>query len=144
MPPNPSISAALKVFLVEDSILIRRHLATLIATIDDARVVGESEDASTALNGIAATEADVAVVDLHLAHSTGMDVLTALAQRGRPIITIVLTNHSTAAVREACLSVGARYFFDKTREFRLALDTIGGIARDRRAGVTRPDGWDHV
>lgn len=135
MPPNLSSSLPLKVFLVEDSILVLRHLAALIGTIDGVGIVGDAADADTALCGIASTGADLAVVDLHLTRGTGVDILTALARGSRPVITIVLTNQAAASVREACLSAGANYFFDKTSEFRLALDTIREIARDRRAGV---------
>jgi two-component system response regulator DevR len=144
MHPNSPSNLPLKVFLVEDSPLVRRHLAALIGTIEDVGIVGEAADTDTALIGMASTDADVAVVDLRLAHSTGMDVLTSLVRSSRPVVTIVLTNQTTASVREACLSAGANYFFDKTSEFRLALDTIKGIARDRRAGVTRQKGGNHV
>jgi two-component system response regulator DevR len=144
MHPNPSSSLPLKVFLVEDSLLVQRHLAALIGTIDDVAIVGEAEDADTALHGIATTEADVAVVDLHLARGTGMDVLTALVRDGRPVITIVLTNQATMFMCEAGLSAGANYFFDKTTEFRLALETIKEIARDRRTDVIKLKGDNHV
>lgn len=127
----------LKIFLVEDSILVRRQLAALIGLIDGVEIVGEAQDSTSALSGIAASQAHVAVLDLHLAGSSGMDVLTALARSGRAVIPIVLTNHSTAPIRQACLSAGAKYFFDKTTEFKLALDTIETIARDRLAGATQ-------
>jgi DNA-binding NarL/FixJ family response regulator len=132
-----SPATPLKIFLVEDSILVRRRLATLMGLIDGVEIVGEAEDSSRALSGIVASQAHVAVLDLHLAGSSGMDVLTALARSGRPVIPIVLTNHCTAPVRQACLSAGAKYFFDKTSEFKLALDTIEKIARDRSAGTTQ-------
>jgi two-component system response regulator DevR len=135
MHANQSSTLPLKVYLVEDSPLIRRQLSALIGTIEGVGIVGEAEDVDTALSDIASTDVDVAVVDLHLAQGTGMDVLTSLARGSRRVITIVLTNQAAASMREACLSVGADYFFDKTSEFKLALDTIEAIARDRRTGI---------
>jgi DNA-binding NarL/FixJ family response regulator len=125
---------ALGVFLVEDSIQVRRQLVALIGTIIGVKVVGEADDSSSALRGIEASQADVAMVDLHLKEGSGMDVIKALARGSRPVITIVLTNHATKPVREACLSAGANHFFDKTSEFSLALDTIAALAHQRLAG----------
>jgi two-component system, NarL family, response regulator DevR len=75
-------------------------------------------------------------VDLRLTGGSGLDVLAGLARSSRPVITIVLTNYSSAVIREACLSAGANYFFDKTGEFNLALDVIERIARARPASTT--------
>jgi len=128
--------AMLKIFLVEDSPLVRRRIAALIGAIKGVEIVGEAEDASDALSGIAAREADVVIVDLRLTGGSGLDVLAGLAQSSRPVITIVLTNYSSAVIREACLAVGANYFFDKTSEFNLARDAIERIARARPATTT--------
>jgi two-component system, NarL family, response regulator DevR len=128
-------SAILKIFLVDDSPLVRRRIAALIGAIEGAKIVGEAEDASDALSGIAATDADVVIVDLRLTGGSGLDVLAGLARSGRPVITIVLTNYSSAAIREACLSAGANYFFDKTSEFNLARDVIERITRTRPAST---------
>ena len=62
---------------------------------------------SDTLSGIAATDADVVVVDLRLTGGSGMDVLSGLAQSIRPVITIALTSYSRGVIREACLSAGA-------------------------------------
>ncbi|MEA3103078.1 response regulator transcription factor [Caballeronia mineralivorans] len=129
-------SAMLKIFLVEDSPLVRRRIAALIGAIKGVEIVGEAEDASDALSGIAAGEADVVIVDLRLTGGSGLDVLAGLAQSSRPVITIVLTNYSSAVIREACLAAGANYFFDKTSEFNLARDVIERIARARPATAT--------
>jgi len=127
----------LKIFLVDDSPLVRQRIAALVGAIQAVEIVGEAEEASDALSGIAATNADVVVVDLRLTGGSGMDVLAGLAQSSRPVITIVLTNYSSAAIREACLSAGANYFFDKTSEFNLARDVIKSIAASRAASTDR-------
>jgi DNA-binding NarL/FixJ family response regulator len=119
----------LKVFLVEDSSLVRLRLAALIAPIADAEVVGQAGDTATALAGIADGGADVVVVDLRLTGSNGLELVNRLSQGVPRVITIVLTNYSTQAFREASFAAGADYFFDKTSEFDLARDAIAHIAR---------------
>lgn len=128
-------SAMLKVFLIEDSVLVRQRFAALIGAIKGAEIVGEAEDAGDALSGIAVRHADI-VVDLRLTGGSGLDVLAGLARSGQPIVTIVLTNFSNPAFRKACLSAGAHYFFDKTSEFELARDVIEPIARARPTSTT--------
>jgi two-component system response regulator DevR len=128
--------AMLKIFLVDDSPLVRHRLAALVAAIEGVEIVGEAEDAGDALSGIAATEADVVIVDLRLTGGSGLDVLAGLSRSSRPVVTIVLTNYSSAAIREACLLAGANYFFDKTSEFNLARDAIARIARARPASTS--------
>jgi two-component system, NarL family, response regulator DevR len=125
----------LKIFLVEDSSPVRQRLAALIKPIVNADVVGEAEDADTALTSIATSRADVVIVDLRLAGSDGLELVSNLSHGTRKVITIVLTNYSTEAFREASFAAGADYFFDKTTEFDLARDTIAHIARARAENI---------
>jgi two-component system response regulator DevR len=123
----------LRIFLVEDAIPIRQRMAARFGAIDGVEIVGEAEEPGAALAGIETTGADVAVVDLRLTGGTGMELLQSLARSMLPAITIVLTNHSSAWFRQACLAAGAQYFFDKTSEFDLACSTITRIAHEHRA-----------
>ncbi|WP_341318307.1 response regulator transcription factor [Paraburkholderia sp. IMGN_8] len=132
MNSSPS-QQALRVFLVEDAIPIRQRIAARFGAIDSVEIVGEAEEPGAALAGIDAARADVVVMDLRLTGGTGMELLHSLARSGSPVITIVLTNHSSAWFRQACLAAGAQYFFDKTSEFDLACSTITRIAHERRA-----------
>ncbi|SOE91903.1 Response regulator receiver domain-containing protein [Burkholderia sp. D7] len=129
-------SAILKIFLVDDSPLVRQRIAALIGAIKGVEIVGEAEDAGDALSGIAATDADVVIVDLRLTGGSGLDVLAGLAQSSRLVITIVLTNYSSAVICKTCLSAGANYFFDKTSEFNLARDAIERISLAHPATTT--------
>ncbi|WP_240702348.1 response regulator [Trinickia terrae] len=121
----------MKVFLVEDSELIRKRLRKLVAAIDGVLVVGEAGDPATALAGIAEAAADVAIVDLHLAHGTGLDLLKALTLRALPVVPIVVTNDPAPEYRHECLAAGARHFFDKSTELDQVRRTIRGIVEAR-------------
>lgn len=143
MNSSPS-QQALRVFLVEDTITIRRRMATHVGAIDGVEIVGEAEEPGPAIAGIKAAGADVVVMDLRLAGGTGMELLEGLAQNMSPVITIVLTNHSSMWFRQACLAAGAQYFFDKTSEFDLAYDTIKRIAHEHCARGLSYTGVHHV
>jgi DNA-binding NarL/FixJ family response regulator len=118
----------LKIFLVDDSGLVRRRLSVLISTLAGVVIVGESEEADTALGCIHMTRADLVIVDPHLAGGNGMEIVESLAFATPPVLTMVLTNHSGPAFRAACHRAGAGYFFDKTCEYELARDTIERLA----------------
>jgi DNA-binding NarL/FixJ family response regulator len=124
--------AALTVFLVEDAASVRRNIAQLLELLAGVRIVGEAEDGKTALEAICVCRPDVVVIDLRLAAGSGIDLISALAQRLPEVVTIALTNHSGSAFRAACNKAGAHYFFDKTAEFDAACNTIRDLSLARR------------
>lgn len=130
-----SLPSPLRVYVVDESTLVRDRLSRHIGPDGAACIVGEAEDVETALNGINHTNAEAVVLDLRLIDSNGMDLLHALRDRTDPIVTIVLTNYASPVFREASVVAGADYFFDKTTEFDLAMETIARLARDKQHGA---------
>ncbi|AJY09160.1 response regulator transcription factor [Burkholderia dolosa] len=126
--PSP---AALRVFLVDHAIAVRRRIALLVGAIDGVAVVGEAEDGEDAWMHIRDARADVAIVDVRLPDGSGLDLIGKLTTAKPRVVTIVLTNHSAPAFRQACATAGADYFFDKTAEFDAACRTIESLVRAR-------------
>ncbi|HVE09514.1 MAG TPA: response regulator transcription factor [Paraburkholderia sp.] len=136
MDTNPS-STPLKVFVVEDAAPVRRNLARLLGAIAGVEMAGEAEDGQSALVSLLARAADVAVVDLRLAGSSGIELISALSKQRPEIVTIAFTNHSGSAFRTACKAAGAHFFFDKTAEFDAACRTIAQLAATRAQRAAR-------
>ncbi len=107
----------LKVFLVEDSALLRERLEAMLASIHGSITVGSASGADDALQAILASGADTVVLDLHLAQGSGMEVLRALSERAPQVQVYILTNYPNDAYRRAAERLGARGFFDKSTEF---------------------------
>ncbi|QCP48903.1 response regulator transcription factor [Trinickia violacea] len=128
---STSASPPVKVFLVEDSEMIRRRLRKLVGAIDGVLIVGEAEDSDTALDGIAEAAADIAIVDLHLARGSGLALLKKLAERASPVVSIVVTNNPRPEYKHECLAAGAQHFFDKSTELDLVRRTIRAIVEAR-------------
>ncbi|CAM2144167.1 MULTISPECIES: response regulator [Paraburkholderia] len=122
---------ALHVFLVDEATAVRRRVAETLAALSDVSVVGEAEDTVTALHGIATSGAHVAVVDLRLNASNGMELIARLSREQPGVLTIVLTNHAAAPFKAACERAGAALFFDKTSEFDAACHAIEALAKQR-------------
>lgn len=107
----------LKVLLVEDSALIRRHLVALIEDTDGVTVSGEVETEADAISALRLGRFDAAVVDLQLREGSGFGVLQHLKMHHPELLAIVLTNSNTPAMRARSLALGAHHFLDKSSEF---------------------------
>lgn len=121
----------LRVYVVEDSPIVERLLASAIAAAG-AELSGCSADAQTAIGDLSALQPDLIVIDIGLASGSGFDVKTlqdrSLAQTA---IKVVLTNHANAESQSLSLRLGADRFFDKSSETSQALALISVLAAER-------------
>lgn len=115
-----------RVFVVEDSRLLRERLEGILGTV--ARIAGHADSAGEAIDAILAESPDAVVLDLMLKSGTGIDVLRALHDRAPRIAVYVLTNYPAAHYRRIAAELGARGFYDKSTEFNLVRDAIAGLA----------------
>jgi two-component system response regulator DevR len=114
----------MKVFLVEDSPLLRKRLAALLAAIPGAALVGQAATAGEALAGIRDTGPEVVVCDIQLESGSGFDVLRELQKSAPKVDVYMLTNFATESYRQAAERYGARGFFDKSTQFVDLLDVL--------------------
>jgi DNA-binding NarL/FixJ family response regulator len=116
---NYMAGADMKVFVVEDSAIVRERLLEMIREIEDVEVVGEADTYDAAVAGIKNTRPDVAVLDIKLADDggSGIDVLAAV-KKGLPAMrAIVLSNYATPQHMKASADAGAEFFLDKSADF---------------------------
>jgi DNA-binding NarL/FixJ family response regulator len=105
-----------RVFLVENSPIIRDRLRSLLQSVNGVEMVGEAASVSEALQGVVASRAEVVVLDLHLDGGSGFDVLRGLRQSAPDVGSYVLTSFASETYRRAAQRLGARGFFDKASE----------------------------
>ncbi|QDF95725.1 response regulator [Azoarcus sp. DD4] len=109
----------LRVFLVEDSPLLRGLLSDILAELGGIAVIGSAADEAAALQALEARDADLAIVDLQLASGSGIGVLRALNAEperfGRPR-TVVFSAYGHAPLRELCRRLGVDGYFDKAQQ----------------------------
>jgi DNA-binding NarL/FixJ family response regulator len=131
-------SAPLRVYLVEDSALIRQRLTLMLNNLAGVELMGWAEEPQAALLGIEQTHAELVIIDMMLLGGSGMTILRGLRAQQADVVSIVLTNYAIPEFRHESLQAGAHYFFDKTNEFALVLETVQGIA-NRHAGTQSQD-----
>lgn len=110
--PNPPV----KVFLADDSSLIRARVAAMLPA-PDMTIVGQAETPQACIDGILATRPDVVVLDVQLEGGQGIEVLRAVHPAAPQIAFVVFSNNSGPAYRKRYLGAGAVSFLDKSAEF---------------------------
>lgn len=129
----------LRIYLVEDSPVIRDALAESLEELVGARIVGSASTENEANQWLEANPGnwDLAVVDLFLLQGSGLNVVKGCGNRALRQKVIVLTNYATDPIRQRCLAAGADAIFDKATQIdeftRYAIDEV-----ERVAGET---GW---
>lgn len=122
-------TAGMEIFLVEDSPPVRARLAEMLAAIPGATLVGQATNAADATQGILTLRPQVVVLDLSLGGgSSGFDVLRNVHGVAPEIDFYMLSNFSADPYRQLAEKLGARDFFDKTREFNRVRDVIASRA----------------
>jgi DNA-binding NarL/FixJ family response regulator len=107
----------LKVFITDDSAIVRERLVTMILALPEITVVGQAQDAREAVDAIRRTRPDVVILDIRMPGGSGIDVLRRLKKMQPALKVIMLTNYAYRQYREKCEAVGADFFFDKSTEF---------------------------
>lgn len=113
-----------RVFLVDDHPLVRERLAQLIDQQPDLKVCGEAGDVPEALDALERTKPDVAVVDLSLKNSNGLELIKDIKARGWEIPVLVLSMHEEMLYAERVLRAGGLGYLSKQESSREILTGI--------------------
>ena len=115
-----------RLFLVEDSALIRERLAEELVSAGRIEVIGTAETQIAAIAELQELQCDAIILDLDLKQGNGFEVMrwVRASHRGpRPLI-IVFTNYSYPEYRNESMRLGADFFFDKGQDFDRLRETI--------------------
>ena len=109
---------ALRIYLVEDNLLIRENLTSTLTEMVGTEFVGWAEGERVAIDWLTQNAElwDVAIVDLFLKQGNGLGVVGACRTRAAGKKLVVLTNYATPAVRDRCMALGADAVFDKSND----------------------------
>jgi len=118
-----------KIFIVDDHPLVREWLANLIEKNSDLTVCGEAEDAQTALEGIAETQPDLAIIDLSLGSGSGIDLIRSIRSSFPDVAMIVLSMHDERVYAERVIRAGARGYVMKRESTKKIIDAIHEVLR---------------
>jgi DNA-binding NarL/FixJ family response regulator len=112
------------IFLVDDHPLVREWLTNLINQQPDLSVCGEAETGPQAMQGILARRPDVAIIDISLKDSSGLELIKDLKQTSPGVAVLVLSMHEEAHYAERALRAGARGYIAKRETTRKVIGAI--------------------
>ena len=113
-----------RVFIVDDHPLVREWLTNLINQQPDLMVCGEAESAPQASQAIAATRADVAIVDISLKNTSGIELIKHLKLSQPGVVVLVLSMHEETHYAERALRAGARGYIMKRETTKKVIEAI--------------------
>ena len=117
-------SAPVRVFLVDDHPIVRRGFQLLIALEPDMTVAGEADTGPAALEAITALKPDIAIVDLSLKSSSGLDLIKQLRVRLPRLKMLVFTMRDEGLYAERSLRAGANGYITKEEGTEKAIEAI--------------------
>jgi DNA-binding NarL/FixJ family response regulator len=101
------------IFIVEDHPIVRDGLQALLAGQSDLKVVGTANDVMPAIEQLEAAPVDVALVDLSLKSSDGLNLIKIIRHRWPATRVLVLSGHADSLFAERSLKAGAQGYINK-------------------------------
>jgi DNA-binding NarL/FixJ family response regulator len=102
-----------RVVIVDDHPLFRERLSELINHEPDMEVCGEAEDARRAIELIRNTSPDLAIVDITLKESSGLELIKNIRELPTAVPVLVLSMHDESLYAERALRAGAAGYITK-------------------------------
>jgi DNA-binding NarL/FixJ family response regulator len=130
--PSTGAQQARRLFLVEDDPLVRRGYKLLLGLESDLDVCGEAEDADEAFVWIRDLRPDLAVVDLTLRQSNGLDLIRQLREECPQVQVLVVSMHDQTPWIEEALRAGAQGYLPKDECADQLIGAIREVLQGRR------------
>lgn len=123
---KPELKAAnsYKVLLVEDHPMFREHLGQLIDRDLGMSICGEADNIRDAMKLILETRPDIAIVDITLHGSSGLELLKDIKAQGLDINVLVLSMHDEELYAERALRAGAKGYITKNEASTEVIEAI--------------------
>jgi two-component system, NarL family, response regulator DevR len=118
-----------RVFLLDDHDIVRRGLTHLFETQDDIEVVGEAGTAEEALSRIPPTRPDVALLDVRLPDSDGVEVCREIRSRHPEIQCLMLTSFADDEALFDAIMAGASGFILKQIKSEEIVEAVRFVAK---------------
>jgi DNA-binding NarL/FixJ family response regulator len=125
-------SSKIRVFLVDDHPIVRRGFQLLLGMERDLMVCGEADSGPAALQKILALKPDVAIVDLSLKASSGLELIKQIRAQALELKLLVFTMRDEGIYAERALRAGADGYITKEEGTEKAIQAIRVLMEGKR------------
>jgi DNA-binding NarL/FixJ family response regulator len=112
---------------VDDHPIVRERLAELINQEPDLTVCGEADDSRGALKAVESLRPDLAIVDISLKDTYGIELIKQLKDLYPKFPMLVLSMHDESLYGERALRAGARGYLNKQEASKRVITAIRRI-----------------
>ena len=120
----------MRLFIADDSDILRSRLVDMLEEIDGVQVVGQANGGAEAIQSIETLRPDVVIMDIRMPDRDGISALETIRRksRDRPKV-IIFTNHPYLEYQKRCMDIGADFFFYKALEFDKLIKLVQDLAK---------------
>lgn len=112
-PSAPAVAVKRRIFLVDDHPITRQGVAVLIDQEPDLEVCGEADSAPKAFDLLQKAKADLAVVDISLKTTSGIELTKNLKVLLPDLPVLIMSMHDESLYAERALRAGAKGYVMK-------------------------------
>ncbi|PXW75559.1 LuxR family two component transcriptional regulator [Alteromonas sp. I10] len=116
-----------RLILVEDQMLVREGIKSLLGLDDSVVVVGEYENGQQLIDSENALNCDVILMDIRMPKLSGIDTLLALRDKGIKTPVLMLTTFDDHELVNGAMRAGAKGYLLKDVSLETLVDTITQI-----------------
>ena len=109
--------------------MFREQLTHLINKADDMNVCGQTDNIRDGLALITQTQPSIAIIDITLRGSSGLELLKDLRSHGIDLPTLILSMHDESVYAERALRAGAKGYVTKNEASTAVLKAIRQILK---------------
>ncbi|NOX61239.1 MAG: response regulator transcription factor [Chloroflexi bacterium] len=122
---------SISVVIADDHEIVRRGLRMTIAGEEDMVLLGEASNGREAVDLVARTQPDVALLDIHMPEMSGIDAARMIRERFPSVQVLIVTGFGNDAHLYAALQAGVTGYLLKDATGDELVDAIRGAAQGK-------------
>jgi DNA-binding NarL/FixJ family response regulator len=123
---------AIRILIVDDHMVVRRGIRSLLSNHDDFEIVGEAGEVASGMELVRDLVPDVVLLDIRLPDDSGLSLLKQIRREEIPTRVLVLTSFDDEEYVMGALREGANGFIIKNASDDRLTGAIRAVYRDER------------
>ena len=132
----------IRLLIVDDHVVVRRGLRSMLADTEDVEIVGEASNAGETVELVTLLQPDIVLLDIKMPGMDGLRLLRLLSQKSPHVKTIILTNYDEEQLLLEAFRVGAYGYLLKNIGREALLEALRTVHRGRR--MLSPEVMDRI